>query len=419
MSRIFHTRRLFRVFRVLAVLPLVFIAACSWLSTPMEWFTGPADPNPPAPLAAFQSNVDVTSVWSARVGSGTGKQWLRLVPTLDAEQVYAASFDGTVQARRLSDGGLIWEARTGLPITGGPGVGEGLVVVGTAKAEVVALEASSGKERWRVLLSGPVLSVPKIQGERVVVQASDNTLYGLDAHNGSRQWLYNVPLPVLTVRGSGAPMIVADHVLAGFAGGKLSLLTLKEGIPRWAITVSPPSGRSELERIVDPSAEPAVLGEVAFVPMYQGELTAVALRSGDVLWRRKISSFAGLTVSPRNFATLSLFVVDSDDRVWALDPRTGAALWKQEQLLHRRLSAPALLDKAPSGGAWLVVGDLEGYVHWLSAEDGGLSARVSVGHGPIAAAPQLCPACSTLSGRLVVLGQDGTLAVLAPGGGSR
>ncbi|CAK0744044.1 Outer membrane protein assembly factor BamB [Gammaproteobacteria bacterium] len=391
------------LFRLLATLPLVLaIAACSWLSTPMEWLTGPADPNPPSPPPVFQPSITITNVWSARVGSGTGKQWLRLMPALDAEQVYAASFDGTVQARRLSDGSLIWEVRTGLPITGGPGAGEGLVVVGTAKAEVVALEAISGQERWRASLSGPVLSVPKIQDGRVVVQASDNTLYGFDARDGSRQWLYSVPLPVLTVRGSGAPVIIAGHVLAGFAGGKLSLLTLKEGIPRWETTVSPPSGRSELERIVDPSAEPVTIGEVAFVPMYQGELTAVALRSGEVIWRRKISSFAGLAVSTRG-----LFVTDSDDRLWALDLRTGAALWKQEKLLHRRLSAPALLDNA------LVVGDLEGYVHWLSAEDGGLLARASVGHGPIAAQPQ--PA----KDRVVVLGQDGALAVLAPGGGSR
>ncbi len=392
--------RVCRLFRVLALPPLILvITACSWLSTPMEWITGPPDPNPPSPLPVFQPSLTVTTLWSARIGSGTEKQWLRLAPAINAETVYAAGFDGTVQARRLSDGNLLWEARTGLPITGGPGVGEGLVVVGTAKAEVVALEADSGKERWRIPISGPVLSVPRIQGDRVVVQASDNSLHGFDVHDGSRQWLYNIPLPVLTVRGSGAPIIIAGHVLAGFAGGKLSLLTLREGVPRWEVTVSPPSGRSELERIVDPSAEPVTIGEVAFVPMYQGELAAVALRSGEVIWRRKLSSFAGLSVSPQ-----ALFVTDSDDRVWALDLRTGAALWKQEQLLHRRLSAPAVW------GNLLAVGDLEGQVHWLNAEDGGLAARVSVGHGPISA--PLRPA----GDRLVVLGQDGTLAVLARGG---
>jgi outer membrane protein assembly factor BamB len=55
-------------------------------------------------------------------------------------------------------------------------------------------------------------------------------------------------------------------------------------------------------------------------------------------------------------------------------------VWRQDKLARRKLTAPLAV------GDWLVVGDGEGYVHVLSAEDGSFAARAKV-DGPVLAPP--------------------------------
>jgi outer membrane protein assembly factor BamB len=133
-----------------------------------------------------------------------------------------------------------------------------------------------------------------------------------------------------------------------------------------------------------------------YVSTYQGEVAAVTEDTGVVLWRRKLSSYAGLAANWRY-----VFVTDSDDRVWALDPGNGSAMWKQEKLLNRQLSAPALLDD------YVLVGDLEGYVHWLSQDDGSQMARIRVARAPIRATPIV------REGIAYVYAEDGSVTALS------
>jgi outer membrane protein assembly factor BamB len=57
-------------------------------------------------------------------------------------------------------------------------------------------------------------------------------------------------------------------------------------------------------------------------------------------------------------------------------------LWQNTQLKSRDVSAPAIV-----GGA-VVVGDFQGYVHFLSRDNGAFVARVKTG-APITAQPVL------------------------------
>jgi outer membrane protein assembly factor BamB len=248
------------------------------------------------------------------------------------------------------------------------------VLLGTRDAEVIALNESDGAELWRSRLSSEVLSVPQVQGETVVVHTIDGKLYGLDVESGAQQWEYDRTVPVLTLRGNSSPVIDGSSVIAGFASGKLVNLDLYSGDPRWETLVTPPRGRSELERIIDIDADPVIYDGIIYVCTFQGEVAALSMDTGVVLWRRPVSSHAGLSADWRH-----VYVSDAKDQVWALDPHTGAGLWKQDKLLNRRLTAPAILDD------YVLVGDLEGYVHWLSYEDGSLMARTRVGNAPISA----------------------------------
>ena len=71
----------------------------------------------------------------------------------------------------------------------------------------------------------------------------------------------------------------------------------------------------------------------------------------------------------------------SGGAVYALDYESGKSYWRQGKLLNRLLSAPLPM------GAYIALGDVEGYVHFLAREDGDFAARLQTEKSPVM--PQL------------------------------
>ncbi len=372
----------------------LLLAGCSSLN-PIDWLAPDEEINPPSELVEMENQIVVRSLWSGSVGKGADGQLVKLAPFVLDERIYLANQDGRVEVRDIAAGTLIWQVDTGLEITGGPGVGDDLVLIGSSDGDLLALDAETGEERWRATVSSEVLSVPKAADGIAVVHTVDGKLFGFDAVNGSRNWLYDRSVPVLSLHGSSSPAISDGMVIAGFASGKLVALDLNSGDLLWEVSVTAPSGRSELERMVDIDGDPLIVDGVVYVASYNGDLAAVSQDTGVVLWRRSLPAYAGVATD-----WINLYVVDTVGEVWAVDPQNGAALWKNKKLKYRRLSAPAVL------GEYVLAGDFEGYVHWLSREDGRLLARVRVGGGPISNGPVVVDDVA------YVYGDDGSIAAL-------
>ncbi len=382
---------------LLPILSVILLSGCGSMADPTTWWGDDGNEIKPNELVEFTTELQVRTIWSTDVGSGSGDQHLKLVPRIDGGRVFAADSEGSVVALDGATGRKLWSVDTELPLSGGPGSGSGIVVVGTRDGEVVALDDSNGEVKWKASVSSEVLSVPAVSAGVVVVHSNDGKLYGFDAYDGTQSWLYSRQVPVLTLRGTSSPVISGNTVFTGFAGGKLVAIELSTGLVQWELSVTAPSGRSELERMVDIDGDPLVSNGVVYVATYQGEIAAVSEYSGTMLWRRKISSYSGLGADWRN-----VYVSDEKGEVWGISPDNGAAMWKQSKLLNRRLSAPAIIE------GYVVVGDYDGYLHWLMHEDGKMVARTRVGGSAISAAPVVS------EGVLYVFGDGGALAALKP-----
>lgn len=354
---------------------------------------------PPTELAKIDTGVRIKQVWSESTGDGERQLGLRQSVVQADGRVFAADVEGDLVAINAVSGAQQWEVETGLRLSGGPGVGEGTLVVGSLDGVVVAYNPDSGTERWRAQVSSEVISRPAVGRGLAVVRVNDGRTYAFSITDGSRRWVYDRGLPSLTLRGNAAPVIAGDRVILGYDNGTVSAVSVADGSQLWEQTVAEPKGRNELDRMVDIDGEVVVSGSEVYVASFNGQIVALDLGSGRPLWNREMSVYAGVALSGDK-----VLVADKDATVWALDRRTGTSVWRQDGLAYRWLSAPAVTD------SHVVFGDLEGYVHWLSLEDGSLQARERVGRKPIRAVPH-----AAADGVVFVRGVKGKLVAFRAG----
>jgi outer membrane protein assembly factor BamB len=330
----------------------------------------------PAELTEFEPTLAVSKAWEFKAGSGSDRLGLALRPAVEGARVFVAGRDGKVHALDAESGERRWTTETELALSAGPAVGNGLVVVGSSDGMVAALDAADGSLRWKTQLSGEVLAAPALSAAAVLVRTVDGRLYALAPESGSELWLSEQRPPRLSLRGTAAPVVAGNLVVAAFDNGKVAAFALRDGEPRWEQTLSVGRGRTEIERLMDLDATPQIIGQDVYVVGYRGRLVKLALESGQVLWVNDMSSHSGLGVD-----WTTVYVTESEDAIVALNRSSGGELWRQDALRLRRLTAPTPVSRS------VVVGDFEGWLHWLDPVTGMLQARYRPGKSPYVAAP--------------------------------
>lgn len=378
----------------LVILLSFWLAGCSTLGDWGESILGGEDnADPPAPLVDIEDPVALKKLWDTSVGVGDDEQFINLVPAIDGNQLFIADRKGRVVALDVETGKQIWSVKTKLAVSGGPGVGEGLVLVGTSDAEVLALSTVDGTELWKASVSSEVLSVPQVDLDKVIVQTVDGNVTALDAEDGEQLWIHDRSIPVLTLRGTSTPAVQQGLVVVGYANGKLAALSAEQGFDVWETSITIPKGSSEIDRMVDIDGDPVIVGGAVYVTTYQGRVAVVDIQNGNLGWTVDMSSSVGLGV---DFS--QVYVTDDQSHMWALSRSTGASEWKQEELHNRGLTAPEPYED------YILVGDAEGYVHLLSRYDGRVVARTKIDRGGVSARPLVS------DGVFYVYGNSGKLA---------
>ncbi len=356
----------------------LLLALCALSLQSCSWFRNWGDPEPgdPAELVEFDATVKVKKIWSTSVGDGMGKQGLAMAPVYVDGKLYAADYEGRLMALDAENGKKIWSIKTKQPFSGGPAVGEELLVMGTIDGAVIAFDVDSGNERWSARVSSEVLAVAGFADDVVVVRGIDGRVFGLDSQTGARLWIHDHSVPLLTLRGNADLLVRGSTVYVGYDDGSVTALRADDGSLIWNQSIVSPEGRTELERLSDIGTNMVIVASDLIVSSYKSRVVSVAADSGRLLWFKDISSATGVTVDRTNLA-----VSDNNGDLWLLDRRNGATQWKVDQLTNRGLTRPAFY------GDYIVVGDKEGYLHWLNVSDGHFVAREREGKKGFVSAP--------------------------------
>jgi len=336
--------------------------------------TNEPPPVPPADLKSTTSEIKPLRLWSSNVGeAGRG----RFEPKLTDDSVIVANRSGKVTKLSRESGIRQWTRELGVRLTSGIGGNDGQVYVGDIDGVLHALDEKTGSTLWTARGSSEILVPASADFGALIVRSTDGRVVSLNPVDGEELWTMSNTPPALTLNGYSRPLVLDGGVLIGLDDGRLLAVNLQTGKPIWESVISVPSGRSEIERLVDIDADIVIDDSGIYLANYQGKAAMVEPAKGEIVWSVPLSAGSGVAVNDE-----SLIVVDDKDTVHRLDKTNGQVIWSNSEMPGRRLSPPAFTPDSD-----VVVGDSEGYLHVMDIDSGALIGRTRVTKKAISARP--------------------------------
>jgi outer membrane protein assembly factor BamB len=322
---------------------------------------------PPAPLTDIENGLRFDQLWATETGAGISAGSYNRQPLLVGSEIFTVDIDGLIKNIDANSGKVKWDAETGIQSITGLSGNDEIIVASSRNGELNIYDRINHdlKLRWSVKLKGEIRSAPVIGADRLFIRTVDGRLSSISMNDGSIQWTVSHLVPALSLTGNSAAILYDELVIAGFDDGKIAAFDQANGQVVWEVVVGQPTGRSEIERLVDIDGQFVIRNGVIYVSSYQGRLAAIQVINGEELWSRSFSSFNSMTIDDN-----AIYISDDTSHLWSIDRRTGSALWKQDVLHARKISAPLLFEDK------IIVGDVHGYVHWFNQLDGALIGRL-------------------------------------------
>jgi outer membrane protein assembly factor BamB len=339
--------------RFVLVLILLLLAGCS--SSGKKQYP---------PLDPIDNTMVIKPLWVKKVGAKSFIESRQFTVGVGKSRVYIADAKGKISALSEESGEIVWTRMLGDLVSGGPTVDGDLVYVSSNEAQLYALNANTGEVVWTSALSSEVLADTAVSDKYVYLQTIDGKLYALSKKTGEKIWVDSREVPALTLRGTSSPLVLNSMIVAGFANGKIAAFEPETGNRLWETAITVPSGRTDLQRIIDIDGSIQADTDQIYAATYQGRIAAISQLNGRTTWSREMSAFNGLKLDGQQ-----IFLTDASDHIWCIDSKTGATIWRQDKLEGRDLTAVSLLPGA------VVVADGAGYLHWLSRDDGSFVSR--------------------------------------------
>jgi len=378
--------------RNLARVILIFMVLSYLLSCSSE-----DNSEPPAELTNIENALKVKIDWKTNTGAGIETASYSMRPLLLRNEIFSVDIEGLVKIIDAETGKVKWSTKTDVAAITGLAGSADIILASSRDGDLNAYDVLGEelKLRWSTRLKGEIRAQPQIDDQQIFVRTVDGKLSALSLSDGRIQWTVTRRVPALSLTGNSRPVVFRDLVIAGFDDGKIAAFSRTDGQKVWEATVSNPSGRTEIERLVDLDGQFILKDGIIYVSSYQGRLAAIQAIDGNVLWSRKFSSYQSIVADQE-----ALYLSGDKSHIWSIDRRTGSAFWKQEALHARKITAPSLI------GDNLVVADLEGYVHWLDKSDGALKGRVQPTNSRHIAQPLIW------NDRIMVIDSEGILSSL-------
>lgn len=296
--------------------------------------------------------------WSIDIGEGSGRKGRIVAPpviaggkifTVDSRYKVAAFDEASgdelwsfkveaVQRESTREGKTSFMDRIRDPLTftdgdgsdkegvgGGVAFADNTVFVASGLGKMVALDAQTGELKWARQTRVPLNSAPTVDNGRVFVISDDNELFALNSNTGEVLWSYQGIIETASMLTAPAPAVIDDVVIAPFSSGELIALRVQNGGVLWQDALSSTARLTPLASLNDISGGPAIADGYVIATAQSGVMTAFDLRTGQRVWSQPAGS-----LSIPLIAGDVVFTATTTGQIAALSKLDGTVLWIQQ-----------------------------------------------------------------------------------------
>ena len=206
--------------------------------------------------------------------------------------------------------------------SGGLAVSDNVLAVTTGTGDIFALNKDNGKIIWQNKVTAPIRAAPIISGNFFLVLAKDNRLYTYDLISGNLSWTHEGLEEVSTFMGSSSPVVSKGIVIVTYSSGEIYAINLSNGGVIWNDNLSKLVQKSSLENISDIRGNAVIQNNVVYVISHNGRMVAMDLNSGQRLWESKIGGIQTPWVASR-----FIYVLSKDNELICLTSDKGKIVW--------------------------------------------------------------------------------------------
>ncbi|MBM3516089.1 MAG: pyrrolo-quinoline quinone, partial [Alphaproteobacteria bacterium] len=205
---------------------------------------------------------------------------------------------------------------------GGLAYDDGKLFATGGYAQVLALDARSGRVLWRTPVEAPIRAAPTINGGRVFVTTVENQVIALAVDDGRQLWTYSGASLATILMGAAAPAVDGGVVIAPFTNGEVVALRVDNGALLWTETVIAVRRTEAAASLPAITARAVIDRGRVFIVGHSGLLVAIDLRTGQRVWEAPVSGVYSPWIAGDFVYTITI-----DGEAVCLDARSGRILW--------------------------------------------------------------------------------------------
>jgi outer membrane protein assembly factor BamB len=166
---------------------------------------------------------------------------------------------------------------------------------------------------------------PTVADGRVFAITVENQLQVLAASDGRVLWTHNgIPEPA-SLLGAASPAVEGDIVIVPYTSGELFALRVENGRVLWSDNLATAQPLGALNSIADVRGQPVIDRDRVFAVSQSGLMVAIDLRTGDRVWEQEVGS----THAPWAAGDF-VYVLNNDNELICLTRQDGKVRWVRE-----------------------------------------------------------------------------------------
>lgn len=292
----------------------------------------------------------------------------RMTPVLTDQFVIQGNAVDSLVVYDRKHGSVVWRLTIENGVEGGVELSGDNLFFGGGDGLLRSVSLKTGMINWTMPMRAELLAPPTLENGMLFAQTGADVIYGLEAGTGKLQWTYNRQVTGnLSVRATTRPVVAGELLLVGFSDGYVVALRKRDGVVQWEKKI----GRGNRFRDVDSTA--TVHGNRAYFASYDGQLVALKVDSGDLIWQAELGGYLPVTVGSGPQAD-RLYFSTADGRIVEVDEASGKEL--RALKVKRGIATQPILSKN-----LLIFGESDGAIRVVDVETFRSLAQYQTGDG--------------------------------------